>query len=86
MTALYRQHGELFIDCKEFYVKCTLQGGSISDFLKKISISCCLPCMGTIRDRPNFFFDFGSQTQGWEFAQRFFEQIIRFFVSKTAIT
>ena len=28
----YRQHGELFVECREFYVKCTQQGGLIFYF------------------------------------------------------
>ena len=54
MTALYQQHGELFIDRGEFHVKCTLQGGSISDFFQILYI-CMLFTLGSIMEMPNFF-------------------------------
>ena len=60
MTALYRQHGELFTDCTEFYVKCILYGGSISDCsqILRICMLFAVP-LGTNGEMPNFL-NFGS--------------------------
>ena len=79
MTGLYRQHGELFIDCTEFCVKCTLQGGSISDYFKYF-MHLHVVCSSSGYNWGNA--KFLAKNKSWEFAHRFFEQIAHFLGAK----